>query len=190
MGNRAVLGFVGKGKASDINSESKVKKMNGIYVHWNGGRDSIQPLLDVAREQGKLRKGETALDRVYKIAKKAEIWQNTTVAKEKVGQSDYNNMDNGTYVIDDNFKIVARRWHGKSRVLFEGKKWLTSEFYDKYKYQTPSGAEWIDTKFMDTDKEEQTGHSPNEMKDMFRKGVTPPKAKVKSKGKIHPTWMF
>ena len=103
---------------------------------------------------------------------------------------DYNNMDNGTYVIDDNFKIVARRWHGKSRVLFEGKKWLTSEFYDKYKYQTPSGAEWIDTKFMDTDKEEQTGHSPNEMKDMFRKGVTPPKAKVKSKGKIHPTWMF
>ena len=98
-------------------------------------------------------------------------------------------MNNGTYVIDDNFKIVARRWHGKSRMLFEGKKWLTSEFYDKYKYQTPSGAEYIDTKFMDTDKEEQSVYDAKEMNDEFRKGITPPKAKVKPKG-IHPTWMF
>jgi hypothetical protein len=194
MGNRAVLGFVGKGKASDINSESKVKKMNAIYVHWNGGRDTIEPLLDVAREQGKLRKGESVMDRVYAIGKKSDIWkEGTAFDKGKVGNLDYDNMDNGTYVIDDNFKIVARRWHGEPRILFKGKKQTISEFYDKYGDEALpmiGRAEHINTKFMETDKEEQTGYSPKEMKDEFRKGITPPKAKVKSKGKIHPTWMF
>ena len=36
MGNRAVIEF------ENTNM--------GIYLHWNGGRDSIEPLLHVAKE--------------------------------------------------------------------------------------------------------------------------------------------
>ena len=36
MGNRAVIHF----------QDSNV----GMYVHWNGGRDTIEPMLEVAKE--------------------------------------------------------------------------------------------------------------------------------------------
>lgn len=38
MGNRAFIRFVGEDA--------------GIYLHWNGGRDSVEPMLEYCRLKG------------------------------------------------------------------------------------------------------------------------------------------
>ena len=52
MGNRAVIHFQG----------SSV----GMYVHWNGGRDTIEPMLEVAKEYG-LRDADYGLARLAQM---------------------------------------------------------------------------------------------------------------------------
>ena len=94
MGNRAVLEFQG----TDV----------GIYLHWNGGRDTIDPLLDVAKEYN-IRGGD------YGIARIAQILGNffggtLCVGVDKLDRLDCDNGDNGTYVIDNNFNIVDRKY--------------------------------------------------------------------------------
>ena len=44
MGNRAVIAFEQNGK-QDKNSV-------GIYLHWNGGRDSVEGFLQTAKDYG------------------------------------------------------------------------------------------------------------------------------------------
>ena len=94
MGNRAVLEFQG----TDV----------GIYLHWNGGRDTIDPLLDVAKEYN-IRSGD------YGIARIAQMLGNffggtLSLGVDKLDKLDCDNGDNGTYVIDNNFNIVDRKY--------------------------------------------------------------------------------
>ena len=42
MGNRAVIGFE--------QDKKRDKKSVGIYLHWNGGRDSVEGFLKVAKD--------------------------------------------------------------------------------------------------------------------------------------------
>ena len=44
MGNRAVIGFE--------QDKKRDKKSVGIYLHWNGGRDSVEGFLKVAKDYG------------------------------------------------------------------------------------------------------------------------------------------
>ena len=92
MGNRAVIQMVG---------EQVV-----IYVHNNGGLDTIQPLLDVAKEYG-LRGDD------YGMARLTQMLGNLfggilNIGIDKLENLDKNNYDNGTYVISRNFNIVER----------------------------------------------------------------------------------
>ena len=92
MGNRAVIQMVGQ----DV----------GMYLHHNGGLDTVQPLLDVAKEYGV--RGED-----YGIARLAQMMGNffggtLSVGISTVDRLDRNNHDNGTYVIDDQLDIVER----------------------------------------------------------------------------------
>ena len=92
MGNRAVIQMQGQ----DV----------GMYLHNNGGLDTIQPLLDVAKEYGV--RGDD-----YGIARLAQMMGNFFGGTLNVGVStidklDRDNGDHGTYVIDNKFNIVER----------------------------------------------------------------------------------
>ena len=92
MGNRAVIHIEGQD--------------TGIYMHWNGGRDSVEPLLQVARDYG-IRGDDNGTARL------TQIIGNTLGGKLSLGVSsldrlDMDNGDNGTYVINDKFEIVER----------------------------------------------------------------------------------
>ena len=92
MGNRAVI------QMEDNPLE--------IYLHWNGGRDSIEPMLTYAREQG-VRTGD------YGVARLCQIIGNTLGGTLSLGvapKGSYSgDEDNGTYVLDNEFNIVGRK---------------------------------------------------------------------------------
>ena len=94
MGNRAVIHFQG----SNV----------GMYVHWNGGRDTIEPMLEVAKEYG-LR------DADYGLARLAQMFGNfmggtLSMGIDELERLDCDNNNNGVYVIDSNFNIVDRQY--------------------------------------------------------------------------------
>ena len=124
MGNRAVI---------QMQDED-----TGIYLHWNGGRDSIEPLLEVAREYG-LRGDD------YGIARLIQIIGNTFDGTLGMGAAspehlDRDNGDNGTYVIDENFKIVNRlfqRYPEQDNHSFDGMKEHIKKANDRF-FKTPA----------------------------------------------------
>ena len=77
-----------------------------IYLHWNGGRDSIDPMLVYEREQGI---GSGA----YGVARLCQIIGNTLGGTLSLGvapKGSYSgDEDNGTYVLDSQLKIVERK---------------------------------------------------------------------------------
>ena len=77
-----------------------------IYLHWNGGRDSIDPMLVYAREQG-IGSGD------YGVARLCQIIGNTLGGTLSLGvapKGSYSgDEDNGTYVLDSQLKIVERK---------------------------------------------------------------------------------
>ena len=100
MGNRAVIAFV-----SDDGTQDKDLCL-GIYLHWNGGRDSVEGFLEYAKKQG-LRSGD------YGVARLCQIIGNTfggtlSMGVDVVCNLDYDNFDNGLYWVDKNFNIVGR----------------------------------------------------------------------------------
>ena len=93
MGNRAVIHFQG----SNV----------GMYVHWHGGRDTIEPMLEVAKEYG-LRGGD------YGLARLAQMFGNfvggtLSMGIDELERLDCDNNNNGVYIIDSNFNIVDRQ---------------------------------------------------------------------------------
>jgi hypothetical protein len=104
MGNRAVIAFC-------ENEMPTTKKDNhvGIYLHWNGGRDSVEGFCEAARRLGY--NGESS----YGIARFTQMVGNWFGGRLSVGVETYNklhtdNYDNGVYWVDKNFKIVGREF--------------------------------------------------------------------------------
>ena len=104
MGNRAVI-------TTAPYSDSNV----GIYVHWNGGKASIEGFLAAAKELG-YRTPEG--DRSYALAGLAGlIWSylgtdGLSVGIDQCRNLDTDNGDNGVYLICGDWEIVGRRNHG------------------------------------------------------------------------------
>jgi len=102
MGNRAVI-------TTAPYSDSNV----GIYVHWNGGRASVEGFLAAAKELGYR---APASDQSYALAGLAGlIWSflgtdGLSVGIGRCGQLDADNGDNGTYLIGGDWKIVGRKF--------------------------------------------------------------------------------
>ena len=88
MGNRAVL---------------QLNETMGMYVHWNGGLDTIKPFLDIAKEYG-LKAGDAEdLKELFQLAfSQGEIG--------KLNFLDCDNDDNGVYVLDEDLNIVGRKY--------------------------------------------------------------------------------
>ncbi len=99
MGNRAVI-TIAPYSVSNV----------GIYVHWNGGRASIEGFLKAARELGYR---DPSLDDGYSLARLTQIIGTFFGGASSLGigvvrDLDVNNGDNGTYVIGEGWEIVER----------------------------------------------------------------------------------
>lgn len=110
MGNRAVIAT----EAKDV----------GVYLHWNGGRDSVEPFLTYCKLQG-YRAPETDC---YGWARLCQTIGNffggdgLSIGVDKYENLDTNNWDNGTYII--------KNWDIVDRLYFEGEEQDQYELYD------------------------------------------------------------
>lgn len=96
MGNRAVI-------------TTKDKKI-GVYLHWNGGRDSVEAFLAYCKLQG-YRPPESDC---YGWARLCQIIGNFFGGGLSLGIDEYNrldrdNGDNGVYIIE-NWEIIGREF--------------------------------------------------------------------------------
>jgi len=95
MGNRAVLCLRdNKEQGFDVSAV-------GIYLHWNGSPGQVAYYLEQTRKVMEGRSGdyEYAKARLIGVINN-EIEGNLSLGVGIVGQMDYDNSDNGTYVID------------------------------------------------------------------------------------------
>ena len=102
MGNRAVITI----KEDNTPQED----WQSLYLHWNGGRDTVEPLLHVA----KLYEVRCQDDPNYAIARLSQIMGNYFGGTLSLGVGTYkqlhtNNYDNGVYVVQ-NWEIVDREF--------------------------------------------------------------------------------
>lgn len=102
MGNRAVI--------------TDKKKEIGIYVHWNGGRDSIEAFLTYC----KIKEYRNPNEDCYGWARLCQVIGNyfggkCSVGIDKFEYLDTDNGDNGTYVIDE-------KWNICERLFFDGRE--------------------------------------------------------------------
>jgi len=102
MGNRAVITASGN-KTTGV----------GIYLHWNGGIESVQAFLDVAKAR---HFRDPAGDDSYAMARLVGVIheyfginESTSLGIGTLDQLDCNNFDNGVYVIGKGWSI-ADRW--------------------------------------------------------------------------------
>ena len=105
MGNRAVLAFSKEGNAV------------GIYLHWNGGPESIEKFLTICRERGYR---DPTADATYAMARLIgaiceALPGETGVGVGKLSELDVDNWDNGAYLIGEGWKVVDRWGKGYGR---------------------------------------------------------------------------
>lgn len=100
MGNRAIITFENEYKNNG----------SGLYLHWSGGRDSVEAFITYARLTG------TRCDSSYGLARLAQIIGNffggtlsLGIVPARCGAGD----DNGVYIIGDNWKIIGREEIGE-----------------------------------------------------------------------------
>lgn len=103
MGNRAVIAI-----------GSKQEAKFGIYLHWNGGRDSVEAFLEATRHLMKSR----GPDAQYGAARLVQVIGNfmggcLSVGLDSLDNLDTDNGDNGTYyVCPEKLQIVGRAHFG------------------------------------------------------------------------------
>lgn len=100
MGNRAVI----------TTRENFNNNGIGIYLHWNGGRDSVEAFLKYCE----LKQYRTPDNDNYGWARLCQVIGNffggtNSIGIDVVGNLDCNNHDNGVYIIKD-WKIVGREY--------------------------------------------------------------------------------
>lgn len=97
MGNRAVI--------------TTERKDLGVYLHWNGGRDSVEAFLKYCELKGyRCPESDT-----YGWARLCQVIGNFFGGTNSVGisryeESDRDNFDNGVYIIS-NWKIIGREFY-------------------------------------------------------------------------------
>lgn len=106
MGNRAVI-------TTSKYLEPKNSTELGVYLHWNGGYDSVEAFLTYCKLKG-YRPPETDC---YGWARLCQVIGNffggdLSIGIDQCCKLDCDNWDNGTYIIE-NWKIVDRKYkHG------------------------------------------------------------------------------
>lgn len=102
MGNRAVI----------TTRENFDNNGIGVYVHWNGGRDSVEAFLKYCELRGFRAPDEDN----YGWARLTQVIANfmgadgLSVGTDTVDHLDCDNYDNGVYIIEG-WEIVGREYH-------------------------------------------------------------------------------
>jgi hypothetical protein len=102
MGNRAVITFHNNYHAPCV------------YLHWNGGRASVEGFLRAARELGfdlgKFRSESSFMDAFARMIASRFFSCNVgrNVYREQYGRADTDNYDNGVYIIDEDLRVIGR----------------------------------------------------------------------------------
>ena len=101
MGNRAVITTKHNFENNGI----------GVYVHWNGGRDSVEAFLEYCKRKGY---ASPTMDNSYGFAYLVTTIGNFfgsgySLGVDVVSRLDCDNWDNGVYIIDD-WNIVDRKY--------------------------------------------------------------------------------
>lgn len=113
MGNRAVITT-----RENFNNDGV-----GVYLHWNGGRDSVQAFLTYCKMKGYR---EPTSDN-YGLARLCQVIGNFFGGELSIGidtcsHLDYDNYDNGTYIIDG--------WDIIDREYFNGNEQYNYDLYE------------------------------------------------------------
>ena len=119
MGNRAVIAFVNDKGEQDKNSV-------GIYLHWNGGRDSVEGFLQTAKDYG-LRSGDYGVARLTQIIANG-LGGTLSLGVDMLKNLDCDNFDNGVYWVDQNFDIVDREYTPNRDTWSEQKEYPLADF--------------------------------------------------------------
>jgi hypothetical protein len=123
MGNRAVI-------TASTNRTTGV----GIYLHWNGGYESVQAFLDVCRDRGYR---DPTMDGQYGMARLCGLICEFFGGSDSVGigplsELDCDNHDNGVYVIGPNW-TVTDRWGKGSTPIPKSMTRMSSADLQKYR---------------------------------------------------------
>jgi len=104
MGNRAVL--VWKDKDGHYDDSSM-----GVYLHWNGGRDSIEAFLAYCEMKDLKSPSENVSIGIRNFVDVVAgfFGSNQSIYIDKMSDLDQDNWDNGVYVCDG-WKIVDRKY--------------------------------------------------------------------------------
>lgn len=102
MGNRAVI------TTDCINAKYSYKL--GVYLHWNGGRDSVEAFLSYC----KLKKYASPENDNYGFARLCQVIGNFFGDTDSIGidlctNLDCDNFDNGVYIIKE-WQIIGRQF--------------------------------------------------------------------------------
>lgn len=137
MGNRAVITFDERLAADSI----------GIYVHWNGGPESIYTFVNAARELG-IRAPKA--DPSYCVARFAQMIGNffggtTSVGIGPLRSLDINNGDNGVFLVTDfglsSESAVIHQYAGSEASLKRKGKKLSWATVRRHPYCNPNDSE-------------------------------------------------
>jgi len=103
MGNRAVI--------TTACADASKSKDIGVYLHWNGGRDSVEAFLAYC----KLKEHRPPDQDSYGWARFCQVVGNyfggtTSIGVDVCSRLDCDNWDNGVYIISD-WEIVGRQYN-------------------------------------------------------------------------------
>lgn len=120
MGNRAVI-------TNKPDNGKQWEEQIGIYLHWNGGKDSVEAFLKYCKLRGFR---PTNMDN-YGWARLTQIIANffggdTSIGIDKCKYLDCDNYDNGVYFIKD-WEIVGRKYfNGQEQSNYDLEEMLIS----------------------------------------------------------------
>lgn len=103
MGNRAVI----------TTRENFENNGVGIYLHWHGGRDSVEGFLEYCKRRGYRKPDEDNYGWAYLVTTITNCFgDGLSVGIDVVNNLDCDNFDNGVYIIEG--------WDIVDRIYFKG----------------------------------------------------------------------
>lgn len=133
MGNRAVI------TAAPFN-----KNNIGVYVHWNGGQESVEGFLAACKQFGYR---DPTSDTSYGMARLTQAVglffgadESTSLGVGRCCELDCDNGDNGTWLLGPGWKIVGRKY-GSYREVTAAQLALARVIADRIIHITKSAAE-------------------------------------------------
>lgn len=142
MGNRAVI---------TTNENKPDNEKLGVYVHWNGGLNSVEAFLTYC----KMSQFRNPINDNYGWARLCQVIGNffgggLSVGIDTLNNLDCDNGDNGMYIMDENWNIVDRKYFDgpeqEDYLLKEMLMEIDESMPDKSKLGEEFIVQWLETR--------------------------------------------